>query len=43
MDKRAEFSTLTREFMEGRLSRRRFLQASALLGLSGVASAIALA
>ena len=40
MDKRAEFDQLTQEFMEGQLSRRRFLKASGLLGLGAVATAI---
>lgn len=40
MDKRAEFGQLTQEFMEGQLSRRRFLKASGLLGLGVVAAAI---
>lgn len=40
VDKRKQFQDLTDGYMEGRLSRRRFLQASGLLGLAGVASAI---
>jgi ABC-type glycerol-3-phosphate transport system substrate-binding protein len=39
MDERGEFPFLARDFMEGRLTRREFLRASALLGLSGVAAA----
>jgi multiple sugar transport system substrate-binding protein len=40
MDERSAFQQLTGEFMGGRLSRRGFLHASALLGLSSVAGAI---
>ena len=40
MDDRSQFQGLTREFMEGRLSRRNFLKAAGLLGLGTVATAI---
>ena len=39
MDQREEFRGLTRDFAEGRLSRRSFLRATALLGFSGAAAA----
>ena len=39
MDQHGVFPVLAREFMEGRLSRRAFLRASAFLGMSGVAAA----